>query len=349
MIRQVPLVLGFVAFGFACSSGSGSGTGGSGGDGATGGSGGSAAGGTPLAYKPCDLAARLGGFSVQLVRNEGSTPFTDVTGAVKGAVDPTAVWREMAKEGDCRMMIGPAPCSVACASGKVCGGASTCVDEPLTQDVGTVTVSGLGSPLTLMQLEPPAPPVYTLQKQDATALQSRYPPFAPEAEVGIKTSGGKYPAISLAGRGIEPLEFAGRGLKVAHNQPLPITWTASAKNRSARIHIKLDIAHHGGISARIECDVADTGSTTISAALINKLMDQGVAGLPGIALTRQTVDSTTVPGGCVDFTVASEEAREIEVEGVISCTTTDATCPPDEMGCKACPAGKTCGRDFQCK
>ena len=340
MIRQAPLVLGFVVFGVACSSGAGSGTGGSGGG--TGGSGGAAVAATQLAYKPCDQTKQVGGIAVELRRAmNGGAAFTAFTGGVKSGVNPEAVWQELAKDGDCRVMVGPKPCSTACPSGKVCGGSNMCVDEPLLQDTGTLTLAGLSDAVSLMWMAG--------QGYSGSLTKGPYPPAAPEVEITARTAGGTYPSFTLAGRGIEPLEFAGTGLEVARNQALPITWRASAKNRSTRIHIKLDIAHHGGISARIDCDVADTGSTTISAALVTKLMEQGLAGLPSISLTRQTADSTTIAPGCVDFVVASQQERDIEVEGVISCTTTEATCPPEDTGCKACPAGKTCQRDLQCK
>ena len=140
---------------------------------------------------------------------------------------------------------------------------------------------------------------------------------------------------------------------MARSQPLAVTWTPSAKSKSARIYLKLDIAHHGGIAARINCDLADSGSVTIPASLVTKLMDRGLAGFPSITLTRRTVDSTIVGPGCVDFVVASEEAREVEVEGVISCNTSEdkPTCTPEEVkdGCKQCPTGMKCGDGFRCK
>jgi len=284
---------------------------------------------------------RVGGFSVELKRNEGSTPYTAIQGGVQNAVDPTAVWDVKEKNGDCSLMLGRLlACNPDCAVGKKCAGSNMCIDAPTNRDLGTVTVTGLGASVAL-------------EKQTNTSyshnLTDKYPPFAPEAEVGLKSTGGAISALTLAGRGIEPLDFPGTGLMVSRNQPLPITWTASAKNKSARVHIKLDIAHHGNIAARIECDVADSGSTTIPAALVTKLMDQGLAGFPSIALTRQTVDSATVPGGCADFVVASSEERLVDVEGVISCNTQDPTCPPEDKECKACPAGMACGRDFRCK
>jgi hypothetical protein len=319
------------AGGKSATGGSGAGGTGAGGSGAGGSGAGGSASGALLPYKPCDQATRVGGFAVELKRNEGSTPFTALSGGVKNAVDPTAVWQELAKEGDCRVQIGRMlVCNTPCAAGKICAGSNMCVDEPATQDLGTVTFTGLGAPVPLM--------LANFQYSGSLPAEAPYPPVAAEAEVHVQTGGGKYAAFTLAGRGLAPIELAGPGPRVARNQPLPVTWKAPAKAGSARVHIKLDIAHHGGISARLECDVADSGSVTIPSTLINQLMDRGVAGFPSLSLTRQTADSTTIAPGCVDFVVASEEAREVEVEGVVSCNQEHP-----------CPSGKTCQQDLTCK
>jgi hypothetical protein len=297
----------------------------------------------PLAYKPCDQANRAGGFVVEMRSNAGSTPFTRVGGGVRNGINPADVWNELAKEGDCRLLVGRMlVCTTPCAVGKVCAGSNMCVDEPLLQDMGTLTITGLVAPVSV--------PFAAAQGYDGSLpTGSAFPPAAAEVAIALKTAGGKYPALSLAGRGVEPLQFAGTGIKVARNQPLAVTWTAPAKNKSTRVHMKLDIAHHGGIAARVDCDMADTGSASIPATLITQLMDRGLAGFPTLALTRQTVDSATIAPGCVEFAVTSEEARDIEVEGVISCNTEEATCPPADTSCKACPAGMKCGQDLRCK
>jgi hypothetical protein len=333
MIRRSLSMLGLCAV--ACSSGSSpDGTGGGGGAGGSGGAGGTV---EALAYKPCERASRAGGFSVNLKLNEGSIPFTNISGGVKNAVDPMeASWHELAKDGDCRLLTGKIlVCNQACADGQTCAGDNKCVPEPLTQDTGTLTITGLTVPVslpfdsTLGGYNHPLP--------TATA----YPPAAPETVLALKTSGGKLQPFSLAGRGIEALEFAGKGIKVMRNQPLTVTWKAPAKAGSARIHLAMDISHHGGLAARIECELADTGSTTIAAPLVTKLMEQGLAGYPAINLTRQTADSTTTPSGCVDFVVASNVERLIEVEGVVSCNSSKK-CEAGDQGCMDCPTGMKC-------
>jgi hypothetical protein len=329
----------------ACSSSSDpAASGGGGGSGAgAGGAGGSGGGGSTgtLAYKPCDPNNRAGLFSVSLVQSDDTPSFTAFQGGVKNGIDPTRAWDESAKEGDCRVLKGRMlVCSTPCAVGKVCAGSNMCVDEPTTQDTGTVTVTGLGATQTVSFI---AGQGYYATLPAGTA----FPPFAPDAQVLLKSTGGKYPALSLAGRGVEPLEFAGTGLLIARGKPLAVSWTAPKKAGSSRIHVSMDIAHHGGIASRLECDVADTGSTTVPATLINKLLDQGMAGFPSINLTRQTLDSTMLAPGCVEFAVASARERSLDVEGVISCTG-NPPCPDGEK-CTFCPMGQTCQTNLSCK
>ncbi len=104
--------------------------------------------------------------------------------------------------------------------------------------------------------------------------------------------------------------------------------------------MRVDIGHHGGIAARIDCHVGDTGSTRIPAALVNMLIGKGTAGFPSVSLTRRTIDSETLATGCVDLAVASSVERVVMVEGVTSCTNVGAG---DE-----CPTGQTCGADLKC-
>jgi len=118
---------------------------------------------------------------------------------------------------------------------------------------------------------------------------------------------------------------------------------APAQPGGTRILASLDIAHHGGVAARIECDFADDGSAEIPATLIDQLIERGTAGYPELTLTRRTVDSTTIAPGCVEFQVASVIAREVTLclsagNCIVSCVQ-GAACPSGEP----CPANLKCG------
>ena len=146
----------------------------------------------------------------------------------------------------------------------------------------------------------------------------------------------------LAGLGIEPLKaVAGQTLNVEKDKPLTIKWVTPPANGAGRVHLQMDIAHHGGVAAEIHCDLPDTGSVTIPAPLITALIDKGAFGFPMVSLARRSTDSATVGPGCVEFNVAASIDLSLNVDGVVSCTT-DAECPATQIcltpGYKCAPA-----------
>jgi hypothetical protein len=285
----------------------------------------------PLAYKPCNPGAVVGRFSLLIQPPMPDAPgFAQVTGGVHDRVDPHEAWQDLSRDGGCKVItLPPFVCSPPCAGGNpVCAGQDRCVPEPVLQDLGPVTMTGLPSPLVALS---------ATSKSYYAPFPGPYPPFPPEAEIRLAVAGGPYGAFSLAGRGIEPLRFPEARMEVIRNRPLSVSW-APGQPGSARILVVLDIAHHGGIGARVECDVADTGSVTIAGTLINALIEQGTAGCPSISVTRRTVDSTTIAPGCVEFAVASDVQQPVEVEGVISCCDNST-----------CPAGLSCQTDLTCR
>jgi len=104
----------------------------------------------------------------------------------------------------------------------------------------------------------------------------------------------------------------------------------------------MEIGHHGSVAARVECDFPDTGSAKIPAALVSALMDKGVHGYPQLILSRRTVDSTQVTGGCIDFTVASDVLRFL-----IACPT-PGNCLTSCTTKAECPAPQICLDDYVC-
>ncbi len=83
----------------------------------------------------------------------------------------------------------------------------------------------------------------------------------------------------------------------------------------------------------IECETRDTGSLSVDAALVQELVDLGVAGFPTVILTRRAVSSTKTSAGRVDLVVYSDLELSIGVPGVVSCTDNEdcpsGTCLPD--------------------
>jgi len=199
--------------------------------------------------------------------------------------------------------------------------------------VGKVTVTGLGSATSIDDK--------TTSYFTAVAKTS-YPPYVVGNSVALTSTGGVYTPLSLAVRGIAPLEVPEQTLVVAQDRPLTVTWTPVADAAGAgNISITMDIAHHGGIAAQLLCDWPDTGTGTISGALITQLMARGTAGFPIITIARQSVDSANVAAGCVEFKVLSSVEKELMVEGVTSCN-------PSATPALLCPTPMTCGADMKC-
>ena len=323
------LASGFAALG--CGGGGAGGTGGGAGTGSPGGSSGNL-------DAPCSLDTRFGGFAVQIVEMEGNAPFTQMNGGVRNGVVPLDVWQQKGAEaGACKLMVGPSlVCTTPCTSPQTCAGQNKCVDQPTLQSAGTVTLTGLGS--SALTVNP-------LQNFYTTSLTNPYPPFSPGAAVHLGAAGAAFPAFTFDAVGIEPLAFAGTNLVMMNGQDFAFTWTPPAAPSEARIFVKAEIGHHGGVAAEVDCDLPDTGSGTIPAALVSALIGEGVHGFPTLSLTRRVVRSTTVGGGCVDFTVAAPVEREIGV-----CTTAGAcvTSCNDVGSAEGCPTGKTCKDDYTC-
>jgi hypothetical protein len=227
--------------GAACSGGNGNGgAGGAGGTGA-----GNTGGAGPLAGRCDDLATRIGGFSVSLVEAmAGNTAHTAFGGGVRNRARPSDIWTaDGAATGGCKMVVGPSyGCTPVCPTGQVCSGANQCIEEPRFQDAGTLTLAGLGaSPITINPVAPTVPQ-YTLPPNTTLA----YPPFAAGDNVSLTSTGGAMvPALSLGGRGIEPLQAGNMNAMFTKGEAFTFTWTAPASAGPARIY-----AGHGDRAPR---------------------------------------------------------------------------------------------------
>jgi hypothetical protein len=274
---------------------------------------------------PCPAAERVGGFTVAL--DEG---FTAVSGFVRDAVLPSDVWTVEAEAGDCRLRVGPVlQCDEACGADRTCAGERGCIDYPRNRSVGTVEITGLAAPVAM---EPSAVGSYNF------VGDLPHPGFTEGAAIHLEAAGGDFAPFALDGRGIAALEVPEGEVPASADRPLALRWTPPATPGPARVQVTVDIAHHGGTLAEIECDAPDTGALDIPASLVGQLIARGVAGFPAVTLTRRTVDSARIAPGCVDFTVASVVVRDVVIDGVRSCNF-------DED----CPDGQACAPELVCR
>ncbi|HEY0715899.1 MAG TPA: hypothetical protein VGF45_24665 [Polyangia bacterium] len=324
------LVLGTLLL--ACSGGGDPPSGGSGGRSGAGGSStgsGGSGGNTP----PSDPNAAVGLFTVRLVAptQEVPTAYTAVSGKVDDGPQPSLVlWTTVMKTGGCELRTPLAPfCSQGCSGGAVCVARDTCGNYPNVKNVGKVDMKIGTHQVTLEAIGG----VY--QPPGSVLLPS--PPADEGAEITLKTSGGDYPSFMVSSKGIPPLELKGPNpLPFSADQPLKLEWTPG-KAGNARVEVRVDISHHGGLKGEITCDIDDTGSLDIPVAMTKGLIDLGVAGFPTVYVTRVAPGETKLSHGRVLLRVESSVERPLKIPNLDSCHED-----------KDCPAPKKCQKDYKC-
>jgi hypothetical protein len=274
-----------------------------------------------LTYAPCTDATHVGGFDVIL--GDG---FTSVQGQVYNAVTPNRVRDTLGTNGACTWLKAPSlVCNPACPSGMTCGAGNVCVDSPVAQDVGTVTVAGLLADVSM----PPRPPVYYYNFTGTLP----HPGFA--AGAGMRLDA---PGLSLLGWGIDPLVVPSTTMNVQSGAAVPVTWTAPTMTGPAKVEITLNVNGHGLVGSHVDCVVEDTGSFTIPEPMVTSLLNDGLSGFPTLTVRRTTTDSADTTNGCVELDVESAVTIDVIIPGLESCDG-DEDCTPPET----CQADLTCG------
>jgi hypothetical protein len=294
------------------------------------------AGGSPIPGQG-DPKTLVGTFHVKVVPPTAQAAgSTSVVGKVyDGPTPSTLVWENPQVDGSCTLTTPRVPyCTTPCGGSSACVEDDTCQSYPTAHDVGKVAVTGLklasgDSSFTMTAIasayQPPA----------GVALV--YPPFGEGDAVNFVASGGYFDGFTLASQGIAPLALLTKSVTLKSGEPLELTWTPGAAGQ-ATVHVKLDISHHGGSKGQILCDTDDGGSLTVSAALVKRLIDLGVAGYPSVIVTRHAVGSAVIAPGRVDLDIESVVEEQIGVEGLKSCT-----------GDSDCSSGQHCQSDLTCK
>jgi hypothetical protein len=266
----------------------------------------------------CDVSVRAGGFKV-----EKQVDFGVVQGEVRDGVVPTAVPSVIDDDGPCRLLERRnLACFPACVGMETCGEAGTCIPFPRQVSVGDVSISGL----TRETLMSPLMPGNSYLSPGASN-----PPFEVESRIVLSTSGaGGLPAFQLFGVGSEPLSEAPTWV-LTPGADLVLEWPAPTVDVPTTVLAELTIDQHGITPLSLSCELEDTGTATIPAAIIDRLIAAGVTGFPNGRLTRRTADHVDLAIGCVDLVVGSPLAASVSVSGFTPCDD-----PAD------CPMGQAC-------
>jgi hypothetical protein len=273
-----------------------------------------------LTYKPCAQDAYVGGFDIIL--GDG---FTAVQGQIDNGVTPSLVDDILATDGACAWVRAPSlVCDPGCSSSQTCSPGNVCIDAPVAQNVGTVTVAGMLGDVSM----PPRPPIYFYNFTGDLP----HPGFA--AGAGMRLDA---PGFSLYGWGIDALTTPATTIGVQSGASVPVTWSAPALIGPTKVEISLNVNGHGLVGSHVDCVVDDTGSFAIPEPLVTSLLNDHVSGFPRLTVRRTTTDSADTANGCVELDVESAVTLDVIIPGLQSCS-----------GDEDCTAPQTCQPDLTC-
>jgi hypothetical protein len=338
----VTLALGMTA----CSSNDDpQGTGGSSGGGASGSAaGGTSSGGSGMASSgtstggssgsaTADPSQVVGTFAIQMKVDKS---MTSVVGQVGDGPTPSnRLWVEEAKEGDCRLETPESPfCDGGCGA-DACVADGKCQPYPTGRSVGAVTLKGVkveggSAEIALKEI--------AASYQPPAGTKLVYPPFGADDTIELHAEGSVYPKFDLSTPGVNPIDLKTTDFALSPDKPFALEWDPAPEGATSKVSVKIDLSHHGGVKGLIQCEVADTGSLTISKEMIAQLIGLGVAGYPSVVLTRTSLDTVQLEHGKVQLEVSALVERYLTTPGVDSCTTDDD-----------CKDGKKCASDATCQ
>jgi hypothetical protein len=320
--------------------GSGSSTGGSSSTGASSNAGGSSAGGSSSGGSQASGGGGnpdvlVGKFTLEIVATSATEGTTGIIGKVYDGPTPSNLkWTVVTESGDCLLETPDVPfCDPACGT-EVCVDDNVCQANPTVKKVGDVNVTGL-------KAADGTSPTFKLTEINGNymkppAVELSFPPFEEGDTVRFEAAGGEVGAFALEATGIAPLVVTSENLALDPASPFVLEWEPAGNPEGSTVYVKLDISHHGGTKGQVRCEVADNGSVSIDASLIEQLIDLGVAGFPTVRLKRSTGGSATVPAGRVELAIDANAELGVDVPGVVSCNE-DSDC---ETG--TCQADRTC-------
>lgn len=261
----------------------------------------------------CSDATHWGAFNI-----DSNADFSFVTGSVANGVVPSHILTNVLTDGECTIWRRENPfCDPSCTSGTACDFDGNCVPYPEGQDVGTVTVDGLLSPVSMS----PTPPGNTY-----TDTSVPNPPWEPGSLVSLRASGGVYEPFRLYGVAPEHLVPTSGAWVITPGEPFSITWEAPSGPVRTEVVVNLRIDLHGVTPSSLRCVFEDDGAGEVPASVLDQLMAAGVTGFPAGDIARRTADSTNAGGGCADLVLSSSSLAQVSITGYTPCRQ-DFECP----------------------
>jgi hypothetical protein len=249
---------------------------------------------------PCAAVDLTGFFEVVYGKN-----FSYFSGEVSAFPAPMAEPEVLLATGSCTVFRQVnLLCATACGGGQLCGTESLCVDAPGSEGVGTVTVSGL---LTEVSLDPDEGTGFYIDNS------LEHPPFAPGSPIRLDATGGNDAAFTLFGIGVDRLETEDTEWVLSAGAPVSITWLPGSVPE-ADVEVTISIDTLGQAPAEIRCRTEDTGTLEIAADLVDELLLAGTSGMPAGVMTRLTVDGDMIDRGCVELQVYSSLAVAVTLQ-----------------------------------
>jgi hypothetical protein len=262
----------------------------------------------------------VGNFAVVLnPAIEDAPHHTSTIGKVHSASNPSeTIETVIASDSNCKVYKYSIPgCfEPACTTDEVCVALNVCVARPSLVSVGDVSVDGVGpSALMLTRTN------YDYQYP----LNLPYPGVTEGQPVTLTGTGGGYSAFTVSAKGVAPLVLSDSSHLISKNQPLTVNWTPGAASAGAEVTVTLNISKHGGSAGYMQCKTTDSGSLTIAADVLQKLVGLGTAGFPELLVKRTTHGEVAVSTGKISFDVQAEAKPALNIEGNCSCFT-DSDC-----------------------
>ncbi len=246
---------------------------------------------------PCAIEEKIGVFKVM-----HEPDYSAISGEVTNGVVPSTILEEVAAEGGCRLMQRGNPfCDPVCPPGETCDFNGVCIPYPEQRSVGNVTINGLNKTVSM------DPSAYF----DASMP---HPGFDPGADISLVAAGEDYEGFAMWGVGVTPLELPDSTWSLQTGQPLEVTWIPAEDGENVEVHLSMNVDQHGNTPVTLYCDLPDTGSTAIPAALIDALLGYGITGFASGHIFRRTVDHIDVADGCIQLEVFSHLTAGVDVE-----------------------------------